>query len=102
MAITPNNIYFFISYGIWFIACSLMAKWYLWPAMAGRDPKRIARKARERRLADPRCRDAGWERLGTISFHGCMVLNDEELDAHRTVRESPHPRLVMESRDASH
>jgi hypothetical protein len=39
MAITSNNLYFFISYGVWFIACSLTAKWYLWPALITRDPK---------------------------------------------------------------
>jgi hypothetical protein len=39
VAITSNQICFFISYAVAFIAAGLAAKWYLWPAIAGRDPK---------------------------------------------------------------
>jgi len=39
MVITPNHIYFLISYAVAFIAAGLAAKWYLWPAIARRDPK---------------------------------------------------------------
>ncbi len=39
MAITSSHIYFFISYAVAFIAAGLAAKWYLWPAIAWRDPE---------------------------------------------------------------
>jgi hypothetical protein len=39
MPISSNEVYFFISYAVAFIACGLIGKWYLWPAIAKRDPK---------------------------------------------------------------
>jgi hypothetical protein len=39
MEITSNHVYFFISYAVAFLACGLIGKWYLWPAIAARDPK---------------------------------------------------------------
>ena len=39
MEITSNHVHFFISYGVAFLACGLIAKWYLWPSLARRDPK---------------------------------------------------------------
>jgi hypothetical protein len=36
---TGNHVYFFISYAVAFLACGLIGKWYLWPAIAKRDPK---------------------------------------------------------------
>jgi hypothetical protein len=39
MPISSNQVYFFISYAVAFIACGLIGKWYLWPAIAKRDPK---------------------------------------------------------------
>jgi hypothetical protein len=38
MEIGPNQVHFFISYGVALLACSLIGKWYLWPAIARRDP----------------------------------------------------------------
>jgi hypothetical protein len=37
MEITANQIHFFISYAVAFIAFGLIAKWYLWPAIADRE-----------------------------------------------------------------
>jgi hypothetical protein len=37
--ISSNHIHFFISYGVAFLACGLIGKWYVWPAIAKRDPK---------------------------------------------------------------
>jgi hypothetical protein len=37
--LTSNHIYFFISYAVAFIVFGVIAKLYLWPAMAARDPK---------------------------------------------------------------
>jgi hypothetical protein len=37
--ITTHHVYFFISYGFAFLACGLIGKWYLWPAIAEREPK---------------------------------------------------------------
>jgi len=39
MQITPNHIHFFIAYAVAFVAFALIAKWYVWPALADRDPK---------------------------------------------------------------
>src|SRR5579863_6095162 len=39
MEISGNQAHFFISYGIALLACGLIGKWYLWPAIAKRDPK---------------------------------------------------------------
>ena len=39
MEITGNHVRFFISYAVAFLAFGLIAKWYLWPALAKRDPK---------------------------------------------------------------
>lgn len=38
MDIGPNQIHFFISYAVALLACGLIGKWYLWPAIARRDP----------------------------------------------------------------
>jgi hypothetical protein len=37
--ITSNHVHFFISYAVAFLAFGLIAKWYVWPALADRDPK---------------------------------------------------------------
>jgi hypothetical protein len=37
--LTSNHIYFLISYAVAFIVFGMIAKLYLWPAIAGRDPK---------------------------------------------------------------
>jgi hypothetical protein len=37
--LTSNHIYFFISYAVAFIVFGVIAKLYVWPAMAARDPK---------------------------------------------------------------
>jgi hypothetical protein len=37
--VTANELHFFISYAVALLACGLIARWYLWPAIAGRDPK---------------------------------------------------------------
>jgi hypothetical protein len=37
--LSSSQIYFFISYAVAFIAFAFIARWYLWPAIAGRDPK---------------------------------------------------------------
>jgi hypothetical protein len=39
MEITSNQVHFFLSYAVAFVACSLIGKWYVWPAMARRNPK---------------------------------------------------------------
>ncbi len=39
MPITPNHIYFFISYAIALVACGMIGKWYVWPRMVKHDPK---------------------------------------------------------------
>lgn len=39
MNITPNHVHFFLSYAVALIACTLIAKWYVWPRMSKRDPK---------------------------------------------------------------
>ncbi|HLY55145.1 MAG TPA: hypothetical protein VKS60_06290 [Stellaceae bacterium] len=39
MEITPNHVYFFISYAVAFIALGLIGRWYLWPAIAWREPR---------------------------------------------------------------
>ena len=39
MTLTPNLVYFFISYATAFIAFGIVAKLYLWPAMAARTAK---------------------------------------------------------------
>jgi hypothetical protein len=39
VVITSNHVYFFVSYVVAFLACGLIGKWYLWPAIAKRDPK---------------------------------------------------------------
>ena len=39
MEVTSNHVYFFISYGVAFLACGLIGKWYLWPAIADRNLK---------------------------------------------------------------
>jgi hypothetical protein len=39
MTIGTNEVYFFVSYGVALLACGLIAKWYLWPAIARREPK---------------------------------------------------------------
>jgi hypothetical protein len=39
MSITSNHVYFFISYAVAFIAFGLIAKLYIWPAIAHRDAK---------------------------------------------------------------
>jgi len=40
MEISGNHVHFFVSYAIAFLAFGLIAKWYLWPALAARDRKR--------------------------------------------------------------
>src|SRR5258708_5553462 len=35
----PNHIHFFISYAVAFLVFGLIGKWYLWPAIKGREPK---------------------------------------------------------------
>jgi hypothetical protein len=37
--ITAHHVYFFVSYAVAFVAFGLIARWYLWPALAHRDPK---------------------------------------------------------------
>jgi hypothetical protein len=37
--ITSHHVYFFISYAVAFLVFGLTAKWYVWPARSGRDPK---------------------------------------------------------------
>ena len=39
MEITSNHVHFFISYAVAFLAFGLIAKWYVWPVLADRDPK---------------------------------------------------------------
>jgi hypothetical protein len=39
MSITANHVYFFISYAVAFIAFTVIARLYIWPAIADRDPK---------------------------------------------------------------
>ncbi len=39
MEITSNHVHFFISYVVAFLAFGLIAKWYVWPFLADRDPK---------------------------------------------------------------
>ena len=39
MELTSNHIYFFISYAVAFIAFGVIARLYLWPVVAARDPK---------------------------------------------------------------
>ncbi len=39
MEITSNHVHFFISYAVAFLAFGLIAKWYVWPFLAHRDPK---------------------------------------------------------------
>jgi hypothetical protein len=39
MTIGSNEIYFFVSYGVALLVCGLIAKWYLWPVIAHREPK---------------------------------------------------------------
>ena len=39
MEITSNHVHFFISYAVAFLAFGLIAKWYVWPFLANRDPK---------------------------------------------------------------
>lgn len=39
MEISSNHVHFFISYAVAFLGFGLIAKWYLWPVMADRDPK---------------------------------------------------------------
>jgi hypothetical protein len=39
MTLTNNHIYFFITYAVAFIAFGVIAKLYIWPAIADRDPK---------------------------------------------------------------
>ena len=39
MQITGNHVHFFISYAVAFLAFGLIAKWYVWPALADREPK---------------------------------------------------------------
>jgi len=39
MEITPNHVHFFISYAIAFVTFGLIAKWYVWPALADLEPK---------------------------------------------------------------
>lgn len=39
MTITSTHVYFVISYATIFIACGLIGKLYLWPAVAIREPK---------------------------------------------------------------
>ena len=39
MQITANHIYFFISYATAFLVFSLIARWYVWPAVKDHDPK---------------------------------------------------------------
>jgi len=40
MQITSNHVHFFISYATAFVAFGLIAKWYLWPALADLEPRR--------------------------------------------------------------
>ena len=40
MPITSNHVHFFISYATAFVAFGLIAKWYLWPALADLEPRR--------------------------------------------------------------
>jgi hypothetical protein len=39
LGITSHHVYFFISYAVAFLVFGLTAKWYVWPALSGRDPK---------------------------------------------------------------
>lgn len=39
MAVSGNQLHFFISYAVAFIAFGLIGKWYLWPAIRDREPK---------------------------------------------------------------
>jgi hypothetical protein len=39
LEITSHYLYFFISYAVAFLVFGLIAKWYVWPALDGRDPK---------------------------------------------------------------
>jgi hypothetical protein len=39
LEITSHYLYFFISYAVAFLVFGLKAKWYVWPALDGRDPK---------------------------------------------------------------
>jgi hypothetical protein len=36
---SDNQLYFFISYAVAFLAFSLIGKWYLWPAIKDRSPR---------------------------------------------------------------
>jgi hypothetical protein len=36
--ISPNQLHFFMSYAVALLACGLIGKWYVWPAIARRDP----------------------------------------------------------------
>ncbi len=38
MELTGNQVHFFISFAVAMLAFGLIAKWYLWPALADRDP----------------------------------------------------------------
>ena len=39
MQITPNTIYFFMSYAVAFLVFALIAKWYIWPSIKDRGIK---------------------------------------------------------------
>jgi hypothetical protein len=39
MTLSSNHVYFFISYGVAFVAFGLIARFYVWPAVAARDAK---------------------------------------------------------------
>ena len=39
MSLSSNQIHFFISYAVAFIAFSLVAKWYIWPSIKNRSAK---------------------------------------------------------------
>lgn len=39
MHITANQVHFFLSYAVAFVACGLIGKWYLWPRMLRHDTK---------------------------------------------------------------
>jgi hypothetical protein len=39
--ITENHIHFFISYSIAFLVFGLIARWYVWPVLKGRDLKTV-------------------------------------------------------------
>lgn len=39
MQITPNLIYFFLSYAVAFLAFGLIARWYIWPSIRDRTAK---------------------------------------------------------------